>query len=321
MARYFGHYNESMVPRAHLESLGYHPYAYGYPWETVVKSDFTEKTTKLYVHGRQSYEMSYVMPDQKTVYSTDDGTNCVFTMFKATTEKDIKEGTNWCMKMTQTCADGADAIDFTANVTWIEMPTPKHSEVAAAIKTTTFSDLFDYEACTGSDFAETCATAGFKTVNIGEGCECLKAKAGKEKLAAVFEKRRYAAYLGCTAEFRKWEGFTYDSATKKAYTAISSVEYGMEDNKDKRDYGSPNHIRIAKEKCGCVMEFDIDDDTKATQARMLTCGKASSDANPATAGNFKDSCDTGAIANPDNVATIPGARQVLLDSPRAATSS
>ena len=55
MARYFGHYNESMVPRAHLESLGYHPYAYGYPWETVVKSDFTEKTTKLYVHGRQSY--------------------------------------------------------------------------------------------------------------------------------------------------------------------------------------------------------------------------------------------------------------------------
>ena len=58
-------------------SKGYHPYAYGYPWETKVKADFTEETTKLYAHGRQSYEMSYVMPDEKTVYSTDDGTNCI----------------------------------------------------------------------------------------------------------------------------------------------------------------------------------------------------------------------------------------------------
>ena len=157
-------------------------------------------------------------------------------------------------------------------------------------------------------------------MNIGEGCECLKVKDGMEKLAGVFEKRRYAGYLGCTTEFRKWEGFTYDPDTKKAYTAISAVERGMEDNKDKRDFGSGNHIKVKKEKCGCVMEFDIDDDMKATKARMLTCGQASSDANPPSAGSFSDRCDTDAIANPDNVAIIPGARQVLLDPSRATTS-
>jgi|AntRauMFilla1563_2_1112583.scaffolds.fasta_scaffold02909_2 hypothetical protein len=68
---------------------GFYPYRYGYPWETVVKSDFTETTKKLYSHGRQAYELSYVMPDSRTVYGTDDGTNVFFTYFKASTAQGI----------------------------------------------------------------------------------------------------------------------------------------------------------------------------------------------------------------------------------------
>ena len=184
--RWYDYYNKDSLTYTQMTNNGYHPYAYGYPWETVVREDFTETTTKLYAHGRQSYEMSYVMPDEKTVYSTDDGTNCIFSKFVATTAKDIKNGKNFCMKMTQTSAVGSEAKDFTADVTWIEMPTPTHDEAKAARKSTTFADLFDSEACNADG---TCPTTGFKSINIGS-CECLKLKSGKDKLATVFEKRR-----------------------------------------------------------------------------------------------------------------------------------
>jgi hypothetical protein len=132
------------------------------------------------------------------VYAGDDGTNCIFTMFVATTAKNLKEGTNFCMKMTQTSPDDSTATAFEANVEWIAMLTPTEAEVKAAIQTTAFADLFESEDCVGTlpgkdipGFA-TCSTEGFKTVNVGAGCECLKLKDGKEKLAAVFEKRRMA---------------------------------------------------------------------------------------------------------------------------------
>jgi len=258
-----------------------------------------------------------VMPDSKTVYHTDDGTNCVFTMMKLKKEKDLKEGTLFCMKMTQTSPPGQDAITFTADVNWIEMPTPTHAEVEAAIKTTTFPDLFDSESCS-ADFK--CPTAGFISINVGTGCECLKVKAGKEKLASVFEKRRYAAYLGCTAELYRWEGITYDPDSKKAYTALSNVGLGMlgDDGKtpsqglDPNDQGGPNHIKMKANSCGCVMEMDIDADMKVTKVRMLVCGKKSSAENPKKMGRFTDACDVNNIANPDNVAFIPGAKQLII---------
>ena len=194
--RYWGYFHDSNtdVFASKAIDVGMYPYQYGYPWETVVKEDFTETTTKLYGHGRQSVEMAYVMPDEKTVYTSDDGTNCIFTMFVATTAKNLKQGKNFCMKIRQTLPDDCAASDFTADVTWIEMPTPTHDEAKAAIKTTSFTDLFDIEVCSTTG---TCSSAGFFAVNVGltkdptTACECLKVKAGKEKLAAVFEKRRY----------------------------------------------------------------------------------------------------------------------------------
>ena len=322
--RYFDHY-ASKVSRATAIEKGFNVYQYGYPWETVVKKDFTEKTTKLYAHGRISYEMAYVMPDNKTVYGTDDGTNCVFTMMKLKKEKDLKEGTNFCMKMTQTSPAGGDVKDFKGDIEWIEMPTPTHAEAEAAIKTKpSFYSLFDFESCNADG---TCPTMGFKSINVGipvgncttagiaEGlcagaCECLKVKTGMEKIAAVLEKKRYAAYLGCTLEFYRWEGITYDPDSKKAYTAISNVGRGMNDGDAVYDKGGPNHLKMTANSCGCVMEMDIDAEMKATKARMLVCGKASTASPIPAAGSFKDSCDVNGIANPDNVAVIPKAKQV-----------
>ena len=299
--RYFNVYKQT-VTRKDATDAGFYPYQYGYPWETKVKN-FTETTTKLYAHGRMSYEMSYVMPDKKTVYGTDDGTNVMFHKFVATTAGDISEGVNYCAKITQTSADDCEAIDFTAKVEWLEMPTPTSAQVKAAIKTETFSSLFDSEECNADG---SCPSDGYKATNTGKGCECLRPVIGKEALAATLEKRRYAGWLGCTTEFSKWEGITYDAANRKIYTAVSSVGRGMVNNDASWDKGTGNHIKVKENSCGCVMEMDVDDSLSTINARMLTCGTKNTDS------AWDDKCSVDGIANPDNVAMIPDYNQLII---------
>ena len=86
----------------------------------------------------------------------------------------------------------------------------------------------------------------------------------------------------------------------------------MLDNEATRDKGGPNHIKVKENKCGCVMEFDMDDSMSATKARMLTCGNhVNKDAEKV--GSFSDACDTDLIANPDNVAMISEFKQVRVN--------
>ena len=133
-----------------------------------------------------------------------------------------------------------------------------------------------------------------------------------------------AGILGCTTEFRKWEGITYDAKNKKLYTAISEIEYGMEDNQKngvsntQYDLGTGNHIRVADNQCGCVMEMDVDDHMVATKARMLTCGVPNSDRTADDQERWRASfggtqkCIVDHIANPDNVAMIPDYNQLII---------
>jgi hypothetical protein len=133
-----------------------------------------------------------------------------------------------------------------------------------------------------------------------------------------------AGILGCTTEFRKWEGITYDAKNKKLYTAISSVEYGMEDNQRKGapdtqyDRGTDNHLRMKRNYCGCIMEMDVNDRMVATKARMLTCGVQNPDMHDADQDRWHasfggtQSCIVDHIANPDNVAMIPDYNQLII---------
>jgi hypothetical protein len=51
------------------------PYDYGYPVEVKVTNFRKAKVEKHYAMGRIALELAYVMPDNKTAYLTDDGTN------------------------------------------------------------------------------------------------------------------------------------------------------------------------------------------------------------------------------------------------------
>lgn len=58
----------------------------------------------LCIAGRMAIELPYVMPDKKTVYITDDGTNTMLGMFVASEAGDLSCGSLYAAKFTQTDA-------------------------------------------------------------------------------------------------------------------------------------------------------------------------------------------------------------------------
>ena len=114
--------------------------------------------------------------------------------------------------------------------------------------------------------------------------------------------------MGCTTEFNKWEGITFDADSMTLYNAISDVNKGMEDADTDHDRGTPNHIKLQENRCGCIMAINVDHAFSGTSAHMLVCGEVNTD--PVTNGD--DYCSTNNIANPDNIAMIPEYRQLMI---------
>ena len=84
----------------------------------------------------------------------------------------------------------------------------------------------------------------------------------------------------------------------------------MLNNATNHDRGGPNHIRVAANGCGCVMELDVDpSNMRLTKARMTVCGIPKSKTKDI--GSYSDICDENGIASPDNVAVIHGYNQVF----------
>lgn len=146
---------------------------------------------------------------------------------------------------------------------------------------------------------------GFTSINQGgDGQECLSLVEGQQDLAAYLETRRLAAYLGATTEGSKWEGFVYDPNTKKAYTAISNVRYGMEDSKKKGedepkyDAGGNGDISLPYNKCGCVYALEFGENFVANKLTGALCGS------PMPADEFGQECDVNSISSPDNISRL-----------------
>jgi secreted PhoX family phosphatase len=284
------------------------PYYYGWTPEVTIDANGDAVYTKHYAMGRFSHELAFVMPDNKTVYLSDDGTNVALFKFVADKAKDLSAGTLYAAKWTQkTSANGGSA-----DITWVELGSTTNSEIKALIDpdnnvntttdTITFADIFETAEPTD---AGTCAT-GFTATNNTNGLECLKVKTGMETAAAFLESNRYAAMMGATTEFRKMEGITYSPEHKKMFLAMSAIESGMEDNmkageaETKYDIGGNNDIKLDYNYCGVVYAMDVNSDYSATTMNALVTGvPMSEDAD----GN---KCRTDAIANPDNVTMLEG---------------
>lgn len=274
------------------------PYFWGYPVEVAVDEAGTPTVTKHYSMGRFAHELSYVLPNQKTVYESDDGTDVMLVRYEAQTAGKLSAGTLYAAKWKQTSPAGGNVADATADIAWIELGTASDAEVKALIDAgTSFDDIFSVADPVGG-----ICDAGFKLVVANGASECLKLNAGQETAAAFLETRRYAGYLGATTEFKKEEGISYDAEARKLYVAYSDISSSMSDTK--------GDIQVSKNACGGVFEYSLDDNGIATRAAATVVGKPASYAEgDAFYGN---TCDVDGIGNPDNISFMPGQKTLLI---------
>ena len=334
MLRYWGLDSSATIEQA---KAVYHPYRYGYIVEVAVSEAGATTVTKHYAAGRRALELSYVMPDKKTVYMSDDGTNDALYMFVAKNAGDLSEGQLYAARWFQTSP--SNAANGRADIYWIPLgPSATDAEVKALIDGgIQFSSIFDREDQRADG---TCANAasGFRAINTETGRECLRLKAGQELAASRLESRRYAAYVGATTEFRKTEGITFNAAANRLYIAFSEVGKGMVSDPSGSDLGGPNHVQLARNDCGAVYELVVSPNTtigssyvaesasslvegawlKAPGASLYPSGSPYSDPTASlpsgngTAPVVTNVCSVNGIANPDNLSFIEGYDTLLI---------
>lgn len=302
--RYFGVYPDALTMEKVKEV--YNPYHYGYITELQALDGFQYTNAKHYSMGRLSHEMGLVLPDSKTVYMADDGTNTALYKYIADKAGSLYSGTVYIAKVKQLTEGPSDAASTNFDMSWIKLGHATQEDIKTMIDGgITWSDIFEEPVKKVSD-TESCPE-GYTSINAGhQGAkrECLKLKSGMEQAAAFLETRRFGALLNGTTEFSKLEGITYSPERNTVIISASDVRYGMEDNMSmgvadgSYDAGGRNDVRLKYNPCGCVYEMQLDDSYDAKKLVPLVCGTIQG-------GNTDNLCSLDGIASPDNIDLLP----------------
>lgn len=299
------------------ENAAYFGYMYGWtPEVRITSAEGSSRVSKHFAMGRFAHELAYVMPDNRTVYLSDDGTNVGLFMFVADRPKLLSAGTLYAARWNQTSGEGAGAAD----IEWINLGHATNDEIRAAIeRKTTFGDMFD--KVDPVDAGNGICPDGYTSTNTyDEGLLCTRLKPGIGKIASRLETRLYAAHLGATTELRKEEGITFNPDDYVLYIAISEIAKGMEDGAS-QDLGGPNQIRLAKNKCGAVYGLNLQGKRTDTDGNPIDSRYVAYDMWGLVAGQEKDysgtqlsenTCDVDGIASPDNITYLPKYRTLVI---------
>lgn len=309
--------------------LGYfpNPYRYGYIVEITKPLAAEAVPVKRFVLGRFAHETAVVMPDDRTVYLTDDGTAKAFYKFVADERRDLSAGSLFAARATQ-AGDGGDPSTVGFDLEWIELAHGTEAEIEGWIAA--------YDGITTDDYDD-----GETSYISDSEVEEWAAGDSPDDRVAFLETMQAAAAVGATVEFRKMEGLGVapDAAVGDyLYVAVSSVDDTMADGEgdvrlDGNDYGAVYRMRLERgydvrrlepvvtggpdaNICGGC-PYDADPDSGSTVCR--TCSF-----NPTTAdeadGSTPDTTLLGAsggvdpentIANPDNLVVLPDGRVVV----------
>jgi secreted PhoX family phosphatase len=298
-------------------------YYYGFAVELGVDGTGATSVKKHYAMGRMGMELAYVMPDQKTVYLTDDVTNGGLFMFVADAAGDLSAGTLYAMRVFQVTPTDT----FHGDISWVSLGHATNAEIKALLHPAgdaphvVFNDLFetsDVQTKDPNDATKTVpafCSAGFTLVRANgdnTDLECLKVKDGKDMAASRLETRRYAAIKGATAELTKEEGLTFDPDRNRLYIALSDITSSMG-----TQAGGPDHINVTGNSCGAVFSLDVgplsEDDHVVTQYAAKNWSQLIAGVpyqpGSAPAGN---TCLPTGIASPDNVTYLPGSDILII---------
>ena len=267
------------------------PYDYGYIVEIANPTSINPTPIKHFTLGRVAHEDSVVMPDWKTVYTTDDGSNKAFYKFVATTAGDLSEGTLYAAKLTQDATSDPAKAGF--DIEWIELGSSNNAQIKTWINS--------YNGITEADYAEG-ATSYITQAEIDDWAT----NGTGDDRYAFLETLRAAKAKGATTEFRKMEGvvINYDGAASGTvpfmYVAMSEVGKGMVDEIGQIQLDS-------SAKCGAVYRFGLHADFNVNRMEPVVVGGAYNSEGDAN-GN---KCEVNAISNPDNLAVMDDGRVII----------
>ena len=281
------------------------PWRYGWtPEVRITGADGSVALAKHLAPGRFSHEIAYVLPDERTVYLSDDGYAVGWFLFVADTPGELSAGHLYAAKLT--VDDRADGGRM--RIGWVSLGHATDAEIQPLIDAEVpFTALFD-AVDPGPD--EACPDT-HRFVRHAYGEECLALAAPSEAVpdpalaASRLETRRYAAWRGATTELVKGEGVSFDPVAGTVFVAISSVKATMTDGK--------GHVDLDAEACGGVYGGAVADWQVDTDGAAIPSAHVMTELVPVVMGRSEGkACADDGIANPDNITYLPGYEQLVI---------
>lgn len=277
--------------------LGYYPnpYDYGYIIE-INNSNTTEADfIKHFPMGRFSHENAQVMPDERTVYLSDDGYDTVLFKFVADNARDLSSGTLFAAKVTQDAGSDSSTTGF--DVEWKEMASSSNDVIQSWID--------EYDNVTTADFVSG-QNSYISDEEIGDWAEGRlnldlngdgTIGTSSDDRVAFLESRKAAAALGASDEWNKMEGIAFNpNAPEYLYLAMSDVRNDMSDGQ--------GDIDVTQNRCGIVYRMVLAAEWNVSRIEPVISG-----------GPYSSSaayeCDMNNLAGPDNILVLDDGRVLV----------
>ena len=264
------------------------PYDYGFIVEMEDSDTNDPDLVRQYTMGRYSHENAQVMPDNKTVYLSDDGYDTVLYKFIADTPGDLTKGTLYAAKLIQDATRDSSTTGF--DVEWIELASSSNAEIMTWID--------DYDGISTDDYVngENSYITDQEINDWAEGR--LNQDLNNDGIigyslddrVAFLETRKAAAAIGATDEWNKMEGVVYNpNAPEYIYLAMSNIDRAMTDGQ--------GDIDVSDNFCGIVYRMPVLDDWDIDRIDPVIIG------GPYTS-SAQYECDIDNLAGPDNLLVL-----------------
>ncbi|WP_096087000.1 alkaline phosphatase PhoX [Agaribacterium haliotis] len=296
-------------------------YRYHYIVEITEPSSAAPVPVKHYAMGRFEHENSIVMPDQKTVYLSQDDTNGVFFKFVADNEADLSSGTLYAAKLTQDKGSN-EPLTTGFDIEWKKLAHGNNSEIESWIAeydNINYSSFVEGQSnyLTDAD-AEAWAAGETNYPVTNDGGSSVTAGKAMDDRIAFLESRKAARAKEATAEWRKFEGIYInpkraeeavegtdlvpgeDVKDAYVYFAIADLDKGMID--DEGDIQLSSRVKD----CGGVYRMRLEADYDVKRIEPVVMGSTYRSTLEGA-----ERCDVNALSQPDNVIVMDDGRIII----------
>ncbi|DAC11620.1 MAG TPA: DUF839 domain-containing protein [Candidatus Poseidoniales archaeon] len=271
------------------------PYDYGYIIEIEDADSAEPEFNRHLAMGRFSHENAQVMPDERTVYLTDDGYDTVLYKFIADHPGDLSAGTLYAAHLAQDQSRDAATTGF--DVDWVMLGSSSSAEVQTWID--------EYDGITTADFVEG-ESSYISDAEINDWAEARLNEdldgdgtigTAADDRVAFLESRKAAAALGATDEWNKMEGVAFNpEAGNVLYLAMSSISNAMTD--------AQGDIDLTENSCGIVYRMTMNTTWNVNRIDPAIVG------GPYTS-SAQFQCDIDNLAGPDNLLVLNDGRVLV----------